>query len=302
MRLLAALAVLALGLNLRAEEPAAGIRHRFLAVDNGANRLVHVDQAHPERNWSVPVPKGGRDLQLVRPGIVLASYGQGAAEYRLDDGQPAGWKAEGFSGIQSAWRMPDGRTLLATSSGTVVELDAAGKEASRFKIAQPKLDLRLLRPGRAGTLLVGACAPEFAVLEVERPSGKVLRKWPLPHKGYKAIQLDNGHILASAGETATVLEFDAAGKTVASWGGKAAFPGLGLDFFSGFDRLPNGNVVVANWLGHGKQGTGPHLVEFNAANQLVWSWADHQAARQVTNLLMLDDAPPTPSETKDKAP
>lgn len=268
--------------------PAKEIKHRFLAVDNGAKRLIHVDQAHPEKNWSVTVPAGSRDLQLVRPGIVLLSHGAGAAEYRLSDGQPDGWKAEGFKDIQTAWRLADGSTLLGTSSGKIIEVDAKGQETGHFQIQLPKVGMRLLRPTPAGTLLIGACPP-FAALEVERPSGKVLRQLPLPHKGYKAMALDNGHVLASSGESVNVLEFDAAGKTVSIVGGKAAFPKLGLDFFSGFERLANGNVVVANWLGHGKQGTGPHLVELTPANQLVWSWADHQAAKQVTNLLILDD-------------
>jgi hypothetical protein len=272
--------------------PAKEIKHRFLAVDNGANHLIHVDQVHPEKNWSVTVPAGSRDLQLVRPGIVLLSYGAGAAEYRLSDGQPDGWKAEGFKDIQTAWRLADGSTLLGTGAGVIITVDAKGVETGRFSIQQPKLNMRLLRPTPAGTLLIGGCAPEFAVLEVERPGGKVLRKLPLPQKGYKAMALANGNILASAGGTVNVLEFDAAGKTVSTVGGKAAFPKLGFDFFSGFERLANGNVVVANWLGHGKQGTGPHLVELTPANQLVWSWADHQAAKQVTNLLILDDSVP----------
>jgi hypothetical protein len=275
------------GIGWAEEKPAVEIKHRFLAVDNGAKRLIHVDQVHPERNWSVAVPAGSRDLQLVRPGIVLLSYGVGAAEYRLADGRPDGWKVEGFRDIQTAWRLADGHTLLGTSGGKIIEVDAKGQQTSHFQIQEPKLGMRLLRPTPAGTLLIGACSP-FAALEVERPSGKVLRKLPLPHKGYKAMALDNGHVLASSGESVNVLELDQAGKTVAMFGGKATFPQLGLDFFSGFERLANGNVVVANWLGHGKQGTGPHLVEFNAANQLVWSWADHQAAKQVTNLLMLD--------------
>lgn len=61
-----------------------------------------------------------------------------------------------------------------------------------------------------------------------------------------------------------------------------------LDFFSGFELLPNGHVVVANWLGRGKHEKGPHLVEFNDANECVWQWKDHVAARQVTNVLMLN--------------
>ena len=46
---------------LRAEE----IRHRFVCVDNGANKLIYVDQLEPGDGWSVPIPSGSRDLQLI---------------------------------------------------------------------------------------------------------------------------------------------------------------------------------------------------------------------------------------------
>jgi len=71
-------------------------------------------------------------------------------------------------------------------------------------------------------------------------------------------------------------------------GGKKEHPQLGLDFCSGWDLLPNGNRVMANWLGHGKHGQGVHLAEFTARNRLVWQWADHHLAQQVTNVLVLD--------------
>ena len=63
----------------------------------------------------------------------------------------------------------------------------------------------------------------------------------------------------------------------------------GLQWFSGFHHLDSGNIVVANWLGHGKAGKGPHLVEFDKDNKLVWKWEDHQKAKQITNVLILDD-------------
>ena len=45
---------------------------------------------------------------------------------------------------------------------------------------------------------------------------------------------------------------------------------------------------MANWLGHGKQGKAPHLIEFSPNNKVVWTWANHKTARQVTNVLLLD--------------
>ena len=52
--------------------------------------------------------------------------------------------------------------------------------------------------------------------------------------------------------------------------------------------LKNGNVVVANWRGHGYEGDGPHIIEFDADNRVVWTWAELTKAKYVTNVLVLE--------------
>ena len=55
--------------------------------------------------------------------------------------------------------------------------------------------------------------------------------------------------------------------------------------------LPNGHVVIANWLGHGKHPDSPHVVEFDRTNKLIWSWNDHKLAKVATNVMILDGRP-----------
>jgi len=45
--------------------PAAEIRRRLLAVDDGTLTLHHVDQNDPSRNWKVPFGGCCIDLQLI---------------------------------------------------------------------------------------------------------------------------------------------------------------------------------------------------------------------------------------------
>ena len=42
-----------------------------------------------------------------------------------------------------------------------------------------------------------------------------------------------------------------------------------------FQLLPNGNIVLANWQGHGTGfgNSGVQLMEFNVAGEMVWSWS-----------------------------
>jgi hypothetical protein len=261
------------------------IRHRFLVVDNGGNRLVLVDQREPAKGWSVAIPGGSRDLQLIGKDRVLCSHGNGAGEYRLADGAQL-WKVDAYKGVSTARRLPGGSTLLGAAEGgaTIIELDAAGKEAGRLPVPQAK-DLRLMRRLDNGNLLLGLAGPH-AVLEIDA-QGKTVAELKLSGKGYVALRLPSGSTLASNGDSNEVVELDAQGKVVSAVGG-AKHKDARLLWASGFDLLDNGNIVLANWCGHGKHGQGPHVVEFTRANELVWQWEDHQAAKTVTNVLVLD--------------
>ncbi len=280
------LAVLAL---VATATPASGAtEHRFLAIDNGRNRLLCVDQRQPAAGWNVSIPPGSRDLQVLDGNRVLVSHGNGAAEYDLGSGQRRTWVVDRYAQVSSAQRLADGRTLLGANgaAGVVVyELDRDGGELGQRRLDRLK-DLRLLRVLDNGHLLLTVSGP-CRVLEIDG-QGKIVWQAKLPDKGYKAERLPNGNTLASTGGAATVVELSPAGEPVSAVGGKQNHPRLGLDWLSGYDLLPNGNVVVANWLGHGKQGTGVHLVEFNRDNGVVWTWADHEQAATITNVLVLD--------------
>ncbi len=265
---------------------AEGIKHRWVCVDNGANRLIHVDQNDTSKNWSIAIPSGSRDLQSLGDGKLLVSHGNGAVEYRLADGKRLPWGVDRYKSIQSARRLPNGNTLLATVSGTLYEVDPHGKEIGKEQVAVTGLNMRLMRVLPSGNLLIGSAGPKAAI-EVSR-DGKVVKSLPLPDKGYTAIRLDDGRTMATSGGEARIVTLDPDGNILSHVGGKTDHPKLGLDFCSGWDRLPSGHCVMANWLGHGKQGTAPHLIEFSTDNKIVWTWEDHEMARQVTNVLMLD--------------
>jgi len=282
------IATIALAVPVVTASDAAEARHRFLAIDNNRNRLLYVDQHEPARGWVVSIPAGSRDLQVLDHARVLVSHGNGAAEYALENGQRLDWVVDGYSQINTAQRLSNGHTLLGanTAAGIVIhELDGGRNPIG--KLALPGLkDMRLMRRLENGHTLLTVAGP-CRVVEVDR-QGKTVWQAPLPGKGYKAVRLANGNTLVSTGGPVTVIEVNPAGDTVRTAGGKQAHPGLGLDWSSGFDVLPNGNIVIANWLGHGKMGTGPHLVEFDRDNKLVWKWEDHQQAATVTNVLILD--------------
>jgi hypothetical protein len=53
-------------------------------------------------------------------------------------------------------------------------------------------------------------------------------------------------------------------------------------------RLPNGNTVICNWLGHGQFGKAPHLIEITPDKRVVWTFADHVTMKTISNVVLLD--------------
>ncbi len=284
------------------------IRHVLYLVDNGLNRLVFLNQKDPSRNWTVPIPAGSRDLQLVANNKILVSHGNGAAEYDRSTGAK-GWSVSTYAGVSTAQRLANGNTLIGWSTAATdstpakvmfSEVNGAGTEVSRLTLNNITT-LRLARRlANGNTLFTGDINNDlvFKVFEINATGAIVWQQLLYGARGYVANRLPNGDTQATIGpigrlyepgrDDNKLLQISPTGAVVKFWGGMVEHPDARLRKFSGYSVVPNGNVIIANWLGDGNIGTGPHAVEFDANNNLVWSWEDHVAARTVTNLLVVE--------------
>ena len=84
-----------------------------------------------------------------------------------------------------------------------------------------------------------------------------------------------------------VFEADPAGKTV--WEVKDGdLPGVSLKFMAGLQRLPNGNTLMDNWLGHNQIGTAPDLIEVTPDKRVVWTFYGRQTIQTISSVELLD--------------
>lgn len=250
-----------------------------LAVDNGKMQLLRISD-EGEVVWTAQTGLFPRDLAVV-DGRVLVSSATGATWHDLQTGEQTG-EISGLLDVQSAQVLPSGDVRLSAQDGdavVVVDVSPAGVETGRITIPAVT-DLRLLRTISNGHLLLTASDP-YRVVETDA-DGAVVWTAPLSGKGYLALRDDDGTTWATTGEDLRLVHLDADGAEIGALGGQAD---LGLDWLSGFERSPDGTTTVANWLGHNAWGTGPHLVRFDADNQVVWTWEDHEAAMQITHVL-----------------
>jgi hypothetical protein len=271
------------------------IRHVFLAVDESRHQVLYVNQFDPSKDWAIKGPF--RDIQLIGGNKLLISSGDGYREYDMETRKLLK-EVKGFPGVESVRRLADGKTLLACNQDgvTIRELDARDKEIrhASFKTGGAT---RLMRVTPQGTVLFGTFFTDNKTIEGNL-DGQVIHSFAAsPTSGaYHVLRKPNGHLLLSNGYDAAVVELDSNFKAVKTLGGKAspdAKP-LGFNFFGGMQVLKNGDIVVANWTGHGAKDSakGTQILQFNPEGKVVWKWHDPDRAGSTHGVIILDDLDP----------
>ena len=54
-------------------------------------------------------------------------------------------------------------------------------------------------------------------------------------------------------------------------------------------RLPNGNILFANYLGHGQLGEQPQFFEITPDKKVVWAFEDKGRFKTINQIMALDD-------------
>ncbi len=251
-----------------------GTPHKLLLRDEAQSMVSYVELGNPAAGWHVTVPYG-RDLQLVGNGRFLIGTDNGYQERSLADGslvadQPA------FPGTVSAHRLRNGHTILAGvnwqgGTGVVLaEVDAGGAVTRTIGFPQFSF-VRLVRQTETGTFLVTV---DDAVIESD-PSGQIGWRADVPRVNqtashvWQALRLRTGETVVSTGYAASI-EIFAPDQTLMRT--ITAPPDVVPNQFVGFEILPGGNYLVANWVGHSGEVMGVQLLEFDPQGALVWSY------------------------------
>jgi hypothetical protein len=270
------------------------IQHEFIAIDEGHATLLHVNERDQSKNWLVPIGQpAARDMQLIGDGKVLIGHHHDYSEFDIALGRLTR-EFKSLEGVTSVRRQPNGHTILAgvdipgTKGVAVLELDQGNKEIHR--VIFPGDYVRLIRQTDAGTYLMSC---NDRIREGSR-DGKYLREFPVEgfFHAWKSLRLPNGNLIVTAGYGAFVVELDADGKVIRKFGGKNQVPEtVRPSFYAIFQLLANGNIVLANWQSHGLGfgNSGLQLLEFNPAEEIVWSWSKADLISSLQGVLVLDD-------------
>ena len=254
---------------------------------------VFIVSADGKVEWDYAAPFCN-DLWVLPNSNLLFNTGHGVQEVTREKKVVFDYQSK--SEIFACQRLPDGNTFIGEcNAGRLLDVDPAGKIVKEIRLLPEGKDgghlyMRNARRLANGNTLVAHYGLQ-AVIEYD-PQGKIVREIPAVGGPHSAVRLPNGNTLIACADRPgghRVFEADPAGKTV--WEVKDGdLPGIAFAFMAGVQRLPNGNTLMSNWLGHGKFGTAPHLIEVTPDKQVVWTFADHKTMRTISSALRLDVA------------
>jgi len=268
--------------------------YRFLAIDEGRQRLSLIDTRNDSITWTRELANFplARDMQRLEGDRVLVGYDRGFFEVDIATGEIHVACARWQTGVTAVCRRPDGHTLvtghnLDGSSGiNVLTLDRA---LNLVHTARRDGDyVRLMRTTPDGTYLL--CMNDH-ILETT-PDLADVRRFAAPgfEHAWKAERQADGSTLVSAGYGAFMARFNSQGECVQRFGAAGEVPqDVAPFFYASYQQLPNGRLLVANWQGHGPDNghKGRQLLEFDAAGQLLGSWSNPAHISSLQGLLLL---------------
>ena len=300
MKSLFAVLVLAAGLAQGADDAFMKGR-RFAAGDYTAGKVCVVE-ADGKVSWSHPA-KNCNDLWILPGGSILFVTGNGAKEVAFKD-KAVLFEYNSPAEIYTAQRLPNGNTFIGEcSSAKLLEVAPDGKVVKELAMIPPEeaqgnaspgghLFMRNARVLPNGNFLLGHYAKREATEYA--PDGKVVWRFKAPAGVHSVTRLANGNTIATGSDSGTVgvYEADASGAIV--WQvTNADLPGEPLKFVTGFNVLPNGNILISNWVGHGQFGKAPHLLEITREKKVVWTFDDHENFKTIATVQVFGegDAP-----------
>ncbi len=267
-----------------------GTGHAFACADYSGNKVFLVSK-EGKVEWEYPA-KTCDDIWVLPNGNILFNTGDGVTEVTRD--KKVVFRYESKSEVYACQRLANGNTFIGEcNAGRLLEVDPAGQMVSELRLLPEGQDgghgfMRNARKLSNGNYLVAFCLGE--VVREYDPAGKIVFEVPAPSGPHSVVRLPNGNTLIACGDVKkdpSVFEVDKEGKTV--WKiAKDELPGISLKFMTGLHRLPNGNTVMTNWVGHGEFGKAPAIIEVTPDKKVVWTFQDDNTMRTVSSVQILD--------------
>jgi hypothetical protein len=266
------------------------MEYDFLGIDEGKQTLLRA-KTSGAISWVTDLADypTARAMQWISDDCILVGYDKGYFIADTNDGCIL-HSCDGWNEVTSAFRTEEGQTLLTGMNlggrrGVwVLTLDAEDRIVSSAR--RRGNYVRLMRPTAEGTYLL--CMNKRIV--ETRPDLKTVRRVRAPGflHAWMARRLEDGSTLVSAGYGAFMALFSPKGKLVRTFGEEGRVPPeVRPYFYASFSVDDGGDILVANWQGHGPDNgdDGRQLVLFGSDGEYKASWSFPETVSSLQGLL-----------------
>lgn len=291
MQRFALILVLAVSLPAVAEAQniSKGTSRPFLCCDHNGDQVCRVSLSGAIE-WRMEA-KRPQDCWQLPNGNVLFCHQNGAIE--ADRDRNIVWQYQAPKGVECHACQPlsDGKVMVVEGgTSRIVEVDRDGKIVKEIQLKTKTTNAhnqfrgtRKLPNGHYVVCFKG----EQKVVEIDG-DGNVVREVAVPGDVHAAVTLPGGKLLITCGDGHKVVEVDSTGKTVWELNENDVLPDNPLRLMAGLQRLPNGNTLFCNYLGHGNIGKQPMVFEITPDKKIVWQFADHEHFKTINQIQVLD--------------
>jgi hypothetical protein len=266
------------------------VKHTFVCTDYTQGKVFIISE-EGKPVWEYPAMHCN-DVWMLPNGNLLFNTGKGVKEVTRD--KQVVFQYESKSDIYACQRLENGNTFIGESnSGRLLEVAPDGRIVKQIRLIPDTVDAGYAYMRNARKLSNGHFLVAHYGLDVVREynkKGKVVMEIPVKGGPHSVVRLPGGHTLVACSDhngEPKVVEFDKKGRVV--WQVlKNDLPGFELKFMTGLQRLPNGNTVMTNWLGHNQFGKAPHAIEVTPDKKVVWTFSDASFLQTMSSIQLLD--------------
>ena len=269
---------------------AGEVKHTFLCADY-TQGIVCIISDEGKIVWQYPAERCN-DVWALPNGNILFNTGNGVKEVTREKNVVFSYESK--SEIYACQRLSNGNTFIGEcNAGRLLEVSPEGKIVKEIKLLPDSVDgghsyMRNARKLENGNYLVAHYGLD-KVCEYDS-LGKLVKEIPITGGPHSVIRLPNGNTLIACSDhngDPRIVEVDKKGGIV--WQlSKNELPGIELKFMTGMQYLPNGNLLLTNWLGHNQFGKAPHAFEITHDKKVVWVFNDHTLLRTMSSIQLLD--------------
>ena len=264
--------------------------HAFVCADYTQGK-VFVVSSEGKAIWEYPA-ENCNDIWVMHNGNLLFNTGHGVKE--VTRSKEVVFSFESKSEIYACQRLENGNTFIGEcNSGRLLEVNPKGKIVKTIRLLPDSIDaghlyMRNARKLENGNYLVAHYGLD-KVCEYDS-IGKLVFELSITGGPHSVIRLPNGNTIIACSDhngDPKVVEVGKEGDIV--WQlTKNELPGIELKFMTGMQCLPNGNLLLTNWLGHNQFAKSAHAFEITRDKKVVWVLKNLAFLKTISSIQLID--------------